>query len=172
MLRHPVRTSACVLLYALACGRDAPPAGRSTTSADSAAASVRARPAIPPASQPAQRSPGAGDSLARAFRSAHERRDVPALLALFEADCATAEMRALTERGLRSHLDDPIQAIRIEPPMPNRIASYEREGRRYELNLPLEGELVVVYDSISGRRSSYPVGSSGGVARLATMCAR
>ena len=117
-------------------------------------------------------SPAAGDSLARAFRRAHERRDIAALLALFKADCATADMRALTERGLRSHLDDPIQTIRVEPPMPTRVASYEREGKHYELSLPLEGELVVVYDSASGRRSSYPVGSSGGVAMLATMCAR
>ena len=112
------------------------------------------------------------DSLVRAFRQAHERRDVPALLALFEADCATPEIRALTERGLRSHLDDPIQVIRVEPPLPNRVTSYERDGRRYELNLPLEGELVVVYDSVSGRRSAYPIGSRGGVARLATMCTR
>jgi len=135
-------------------------------------ASIVPTPDPPSASRPTSISPAAGDSLTRAFRRAHERRDVPALLALFKADCATPEMRTLTEKGLRSHLDDTIQTVRVEPPMPNRVASYEREGKRYELSLPLEGELVVVYDSVSGRRSSYPIGSSGGVAMLATMCAR
>ena len=112
------------------------------------------------------------DSLVSAFRRAHERRDVPALLALFHAECATSKMRALTEEGLRSHLDDPIQAARVEPPMEGRVATYEREGTRYELSVPLEGELVIVYDTATGRRSSYPLGSIGGVAKLGTMCAR
>jgi hypothetical protein len=111
------------------------------------------------------------DSLARAFRRAHEARDVAALLALFHAACATPEMRALTEQGLRSHLDDPIQAVRVEPPTPDRVSSYERGGKRYALSLPLEAELVVVYDTATGRRSSYPIGSRAGVPMLATMCA-
>ena len=106
------------------------------------------------------------------FRQAHEHRDLPALLALFEADCATPQIRALTEQTLRSHLDDPIQAVRVEPPLASRVASYERDGKRFELNLRHEGELVVVYDTLSGRRSSYPIGTSGGSAKLATMCTR
>ncbi len=172
MLPLSMRLSAFAFRLLLACGRGTPQAERTAASADSAPPSTAAVPPPPPAAAPTSLSPAPGDSLARAFRRAHERRDVPALLALFESDCATAEMRALTEKGLRSHLDDPIQVVRVEPPMPNRIASYERDGKRYELSLPLEGELVVVYDSVSGRRSSYPVGSSGGVAMLATMCAR
>jgi len=112
------------------------------------------------------------DSLATTFRRAHERRDVPALLALFESECATEKIRALTEEGLRSHLDDPIQAARIEPPMSNRITSYVRDGTTYALNVPLEGELVIVYDTATGRRSSYPVGTVNGVRRLGTMCPR
>jgi hypothetical protein len=112
------------------------------------------------------------DSLVAAFRRAHERRDVPALLALFESGCATEKIRALTEEGLRSHLDDPIQAARIEPPMANRVTSYVRDGTTYALNVPLEGELVIVYDSATGRRSSYPVGTVKGVRRIGTMCPR
>src|SRR5215213_5680313 len=95
----------------------------------------------------------AGD-LAEAFRRAHERRDIPALLALFHAECATPEMRALTEQSLRAHLDDVIQAIRVEPPLATRVRSYERGGKTYELSVPLDGELVVVYDTATGRRSS------------------
>ena len=172
MPRLPALACACAFPLLLACGGGGSSAERTAPPADSTAPSTAVTAAPPPAATPTTLSPAAGDSLARAFRRAHERRDVPALLALFKADCATPEMRALTEKGLRSHLDDPIQAVRVEPPMPNRIASYERDGKRYELNLPLEAELVVVYDSVSGRRSSYPIGSSGGVAMLATMCAR
>jgi len=97
---------------------------------------------------------------------------VPALLALFESGCATEQIRALTEQGLRAHLDDAIQAARVEPPLASRLTSYVRDGMRYELNVPLEGELVIVYDTATGRRSSYAVGSVGGAARLGTMCPR
>jgi hypothetical protein len=145
---------------------------RRATSLTFALASLLAcRRETPAAEKPAAASISA-DSLASAFRRAHERRDVPALLALFHADCATTEMRALTEKNLRSHLEDPIQVVRVEPPLPTRVSSYERNGKRYELSVPLEGELVIVYDTATGRRSSYPLGSVAGVPRLGTMCAR
>jgi hypothetical protein len=143
-------------------------AGSSTDS--TAVTEAQASPATD--TTPRSRTSATTDSLVAAFRRAHERRDVPALLALFHADCATPEMRALTETSLRSHLDDPIQAARVEPPLPTRVKSYERGGKRYELSVPLEGELVVVYDTATGRRSSYPLGSVGGVPKLGTMCAR
>ena len=171
MLSLRVHACACALPILLACGPGAPSAERAARSVDSTPASTVASPAPSLPTTPLPPSTAAGDSLARAFRRAHERRDVAAQLALFAADCATPEIRALTEKTLRSHLDDPIQAVRVEPPLASR-APYERDGKRYGPSLPLVGELVVVYDSVSGRRSSYPIGSSGGGAKLATMCAR
>jgi hypothetical protein len=160
-----------MLAILVACGREET---RTPATSAGSAADATVVPAAPAAVDTTSRSVAsvATDSLVAAFRRAHERRDVPALLALFHADCATPEMRALTETSLKSHLDDPIQAARVEPPLPTRVKSYERDGKRYELSVPLEGELVIVYDTASGRRSSYPVGSVGGVAKLGTMCAR
>lgn len=126
----------------------------------------------PPASEKAA-SLASPDSLASAFRHAHERRDVPALLALFKSDCAASDVTGLIESTLRSHLDDPIQAIRVELPFSGRATTVKREdGKTYELSVPLHGEMVVVYDSTSGRRSSYPFGPVNGVLRFGTMCVR
>ena len=170
ILHRPVSLLAGLLAALLACGRAAsPPESAAVAANGSTAASASSSPAAGPTQGATNAS---ADSLVIAFRRAHERRDVPALLALFESGCATEKIRKLTEEGLRSHLDDPIQAARIEPPMANRVTSYERDGKRYELNVPLEGELVIVYDTATGRRSSYPVGSVAGVAMLGTMCPR
>ena len=110
------------------------------------------------------------EDLATEFRSAHERRDVPALLALVKSDCATKEMLALTESTLRSHLQDTIRSVRIDPPLVSRVPSFVRDGKRFELSVPLQGELVVVYDSASGRKTSYPFGPTPAGVRIGIMC--
>jgi hypothetical protein len=175
-MRMRPATASLAFVSLIACGREAarPDSAGAPGSPGAASAAAAGSVSAAPGTDTSTRAVAnaSTDSLVAAFRNAHERRDVPALLALFQADCATPEMRALSEKSLRSHLDDPIQAARVEPPLPTRVKSYEREGKRYELSVPLEGELVVVYDTATGRRSSYPLGSVGGVARLGTMCAR
>ena len=166
MFRRVLVAAVCSL--PIACGRGSqPPQNGNGAPADS----VKPVAAAPATASPTSSS-ASTDSLVRAFRRAHAQRDVPALLALFESKCAPEKIRALTEQTLRSHLDDPIQAARVEPPMASRLTSYVRDGTRWELNVPLDGELVIVYDTLTGRRSSYPVGSVDGIARLGTMCPR
>ena len=139
--RSPVSLITGLLAVLLACGRGAsPPESAAAAPNDSKPSSAAYSPAVTPRPD----TPNASDdSLVSAFRRAHERRDIGALLALFEPGCATERIRTLTEQGLRSHLDEPIQAARIEPPMANRVTSYVRDGTTYELNVPLEGELVI-----------------------------
>jgi hypothetical protein len=164
------RKPALLLVVLLACGRGAsPPESTADAAIDSSRASAASSATVPPTTDAPKAS---ADGLVTAFRRAHERRDVSTLLALFELGCATDKIRTLTEQGLRSHLEDPIQAARIEPPMANRVKSYVRDGTTYELNVPLDGELVIVYDTATGRRSSYPVGTVKGVRRLGSMCPR
>ena len=110
------------------------------------------------------------EDLAIQFRRAHERRDVPALLALVRSDCATKEMLALTESTLRSHLADTIRSVRIDPPLVSRVPSFVRDGRRFELSVPLQGELVVVYDTVAGRMTSHPIGPTPDGVRIGIMC--
>lgn len=114
--------------------------------------------------------PSTAEDLAAAFRHAHERRDVPGMLALVNSDCATKEMLALTERTLRSHLDDTLQVVRIDPPLVSRVPSFVRDGKRYELSVPLQGELVAVYDTATGRMTSFPFGRSPDGIRIGVMC--
>lgn len=110
------------------------------------------------------------EELATEFQRAHERRDVGALLGLVKSDCASREMLALTESTLRSHLKDTIRSVRVDPPLVSRVPSFVRDGKRFELSVPLQGELVVVYDTVSGRKTSYPFGPTPEGVRIGIMC--
>jgi len=110
------------------------------------------------------------EDLAAEFRRAHERRDVPGMLALVNSKCATKDMLALTEQSLRSHLDDTLQVVRIDPPLVSRVPSFVRDGKRYELSVPLQGELVAVYDTATGRKTSFPIGPTPEGIRIGVMC--
>ena len=79
-------------------------------------------------------------------------------------------MLALTESTLRSHLEDTIRSVRIDPPLVSRVLSFVKDGKRLELSVPPQGELVVVYDSVSGRKTSYPFGPTPEGMRIGIMC--
>jgi hypothetical protein len=121
----------------------------------------------PTAAQPSQ------TELIEAFRQAHDRRNVQAMLNLFCWDGVTPELRKLTEDSVKTSFEDKIVSIKMTSEHPKgRMNEYIRNGMTYGFNLPVVMELVVDSPSLPNSGSSsdyYPVGIRNGKYLIALM---
>jgi hypothetical protein len=110
--------------------------------------------------------------LIQAFRQAHNRRDLEAMLNLFCWDGVTPEIRHVTETHIEESFDETIQSVRMTSEHPKgRMNQYIRDGRTYGFNLPLVKELVVETASpgAGSPLSYYPIGLKNGRYAIALM---
>ena len=99
----------------------------------------------------------------QAYRQAHDRRDLQAMMKLYCWDRVTPEIRKLTEKHAKEDFDEKIGSIKIISEHPKeRLTQYIRNGVTYGLNLPAVKELVVETPAPSAGSSYYPVGIKDG----------
>jgi hypothetical protein len=150
--RIPAGATLALLGVLVACGE------RGEAPAPAAVDSAPAAPIVPDSG-----------SFVEAFRSAHGAGSVDGLVALHHLDGVNGQHRVGTADELRARLAEPIQSITlVSPPVP-RPFTFAHEGVTYAMNLPVTHDLVVVYDTATGRRTHYPVGRTPLGYRIAVM---
>lgn len=100
-----------------------------------------------------------------AYRQAHDRRDLQAMMNLYCWDRVTPEIRKMTERHAKESFDEKIGKIAMTSEHPKeRLNQYIRNGITYGLNLTPVKELVVETPEPNSPPGSmyYPVGIKDG----------
>jgi hypothetical protein len=121
--------------------------------------------AITQSAQAANAEPSESE-LIDAYRQAHDRRDLQAMLQLFCWDGVTPEVRKVTENGVKEMFEDKLLSVKMTTEHPKgRMNRYIKNGVTYGLNLPVLKELVVetpFLPKATPERSYYPVGLKEG----------
>lgn len=100
-----------------------------------------------------------------AYRRAHDRRDLQAMMKLYCWDRVTPEIRKMTEQHARENFDEKIGKITMTSEHPKeRLTQYIRNGVTYGLNVTPVKELVVETPVPNSPPGSlyYPVGMKNG----------
>lgn len=103
--------------------------------------------------------------LINAYRQAHGRRDLQAMMKLYCWDRVTPEIRKMTEEHAKEEFDEKIGKITMTSEHPKeRLTQYIRNGVTYGLNLEPAKELVVETPMPNSPPGSmyYPVGIEDG----------
>jgi hypothetical protein len=144
---HAIAVFAAVFVAA-GCQPSAAPAGGQVASSPSVSV-----PPPPPGSDASGSTGGntAGASvpqaaLVAAYRAAHERKDVEAILKLYCLDGASADVRDVTRENIEHELRHPIAAVQIGAALEATNASQEG-GVRWRPSLPEVARVTVDYDT-------------------------
>jgi hypothetical protein len=152
--------SAALFLAALAVGGCEPsssaPAGAGATSPPSATAP----PPPPGASGNATDASDPQAALVSAYRAAHARQDVEAILKLYWLSGASDDTRAVTRENVEHELDHPIADIQIAPVPPGQPAVREEGGVRWRETLPVVALMTVNYDTSRKQAGEFAVGQA------------
>lgn len=111
--------------------------------------------------------------LVEAFRQAHDRRDMDAMLRLFCWDGVSQETRQITLDFLKQGFDEKIVSLKVTTERPKEaLDTFVKGGVTYRYNLPVIAWLVeenppLTRGSFSG--NYYPIGVQGGRYLIAQM---
>jgi hypothetical protein len=116
----------------------------------------------------------AEQQLIRAYRAAHEAKDVERAMALVYWAGVADDIRASFRRNFQSDFVRKISAVQVVPREANQLTEYTREGRTYRTNLPVVGNLVVRFEPPQAdgvTATTYPLGARDGKLFITTAVA-
>jgi len=107
--------------------------------------------------------------LLAAYRAAHERRDVGAVLKLYYFGAASRDMREVTRENVEHQMRHPLTDIAIAPVSPDHPQVRQEGDARFRSSLPDEAIVTMRFDisrAAPGEwavsEAKFPVGTKGG----------
>lgn len=116
----------------------------------------------------------AEQQLIRAYRAAHEAKDVERAMALVYWAGVADDIRASFRRNFQRDFLRKISMVQVVPREANQLTEYTREGRTYRTNLRVVGNLVVRFEPPQGdglTTTTYPLGAHDGKLFITTAVA-
>ncbi len=107
----------------------------------------------------------AEQELIRAYRAAHEAKDIGRAMILVYWAGVPDDIRASFQRNFQQDFARKISTVQVVPREANQLTEYTRQGRTYRTNLEVVGNLVVRFEPPQAdgvTSTTYPLGTRDG----------